>query len=261
MPDQDYTPRWPQEGAAPPPPEPFDRPRAGRVLARTLRRGYESLGTIALGSLAWSLLVPTLGALAVAASSRSLLGLLLVVPFAAGTAAAQAAVWYAGYRLATGTSQGPRDLPQGVICCFLPSLGVTLVLLAALLLLAANLLFYGSLGGWAAVMVAVFLVYAALFLLAVYLYAYAFIVQQGAGTRLALYRAALVALDNPLFTGELVLAQLVLWAFALLPLVLALPFLSGLSVLWLLFAAAGSSALLSNEALREVMRKYQTEAG
>jgi len=254
----DYQPKWPEEPAPPSSPEPDRRPRARRALARAVRHSYDHLGTVLLGSLLWALVGPGLALITVSALARSALGVALVPVAVAGLAAAHAMIFGAGARIATGRTEGAADLWPG-LARFWPYLGVTATLLAALVLLAVNALFYSQQAGWVWTVVMVLLGYGMLLVLAVGWYALPAAAQQELGTRKALYRAVLLALDNPLFTLAMLVAQVASWLFALLPLLLRVPFISGLSVLWLLFGAAGSWAVLANEALVEVMRKYERE--
>lgn len=250
--------RWPEDRGGKPPvvEEEYRGPRVGRVLRKALRHSYDSLAVVVLGSVAWSGLALVVGitGLTLTWPTWWMAAALAVTAFT--SAAAGAGLWFAAGRVAAGRSAGVADLWEGLRSRYLPTLGVTAFLLGGLALAAGNIAFYTRVGGIGLVLVSV-TGYVALFLLAVGLYAPALAVQPGVGTRRALYRAALLVLDNLLYTGGLLAVMLAVWGVALLPLALGMKLLAGLSTMWLLFAGAGFTAVVSNEALADVMRKYK----
>lgn len=250
---------WPEDAAREE--EPWRGPSAWQACRRGLRLAYDSPAVTLLGSLAWALLVPTLAAVALGALRGQVAGYLAAVLLLPALGAAQAMVHGAAARLATHQSEGALDLWLGLHRHFLPSLAATAVWAGLTVLGLVNLWFYLARGRFAWMLLAALVLYLLGLMQAVFCFVWPFICQQGVGLGRALRRSLLVALDNPRFTLGTLLAQALVWGLVAVPMLLGLGPVMGLSVLWLLFGAAGAGAALANEALVEVMRKYEEEPG
>jgi len=165
------------------------------------------------------------------------------------------------FRLANRMAHGDvslRDFRDALARYSAGSLALVLVLLAILALGAFNVYFYLQVvsGPWWRVIGVVWGYVVVMFALAM-LYCYPLLVEQGCGPLTAMKRSVLLTLDNPGYTLG-VAGALVLWTFvAVLPALLAIPVLVGLSALVLCFVEAGFVALVANNALLELLRKYQ----
>jgi uncharacterized membrane protein YesL len=166
------------------------------------------------------------------------------------------------FHVTNGIAHGeiaPRDFIAAVTEFFLRSLLLTVFLTVILAVGAFNVYFYFRIvsgPGWR--VVGIVWGYIILMFAIAMLYCYPLLVEQRCGLFRAIKRSILLFLDNPGYTLG-VAGALALWTIAVLvPILAALPVVIGLSALVLCFVQAGFVALVANNALLELLRKYES---
>ncbi len=222
---------------------------------KSAREVYENLGTIIVLSLLWA--VP------VALVVGGLLGGSVVgqVAFTVGWVSlgpVTLAVWAVGNRIARGSPGRIRDFVDGLRGRMVPGLLLFLALVLISTLLVANVRFYfsstlGVLGrplDWAGAgirvgqLVGLFWLAPLTLWVLMQLYVLALVVEQDVSVGRALRRAAILVLDNVIFTLGMTLVVVVLATVCIL---------SGVGM----FAFfAGAMAVLTNNALRQLLARY-----
>jgi hypothetical protein len=187
----------------------------------------------------------------------SLLGRAALHPAAGAAAAGMTVLLHVTNRIAHGEASA-RDLLSALARHFAPSLALLLIVGAVAGLGALNVYFYVRMlsGMWWRVIGITWGYLALMFLLAM-TYSYPLLVHQRRGALNAMKRSALLFVDNAVYTLGLVGALVALTIAVLVPVVTALPVLVGLSALVLCFIEAGFVALAANNALLDLLRKYE----
>jgi uncharacterized membrane protein YesL len=236
------------------------RPGIARALRKSVADAWLHLALFVAANVIWVIL------LGLPVSLVSLLGRAALHP-AAGAAAAgmtlctlaagNAVLFHVTNRIAHGEASA-RDLLSALARHFAPSLALLLIVGAVVGLGALNVYFYVRVlsGMWWRVIGIMWAYLALMFLLAM-TYSYPLLVHQRRGALNAMKRSALLFVDNAVYTLGLVGALVALTIAVMVPVVTALPVLVGLSALVLCFIEAGFVALAANNALLDLLRKYE----
>jgi len=213
---------------------------------------------VVLLNLAWIAMVTVPAALAKLAVAPGWVPALLAL---AGFVPANAALWYATRQIAREDDPDWRDLVIGIKRHSGLSLHVTLVWLLGVGLLAINYWFYygRAVATNYPVLYAVvgFWCIALGYFLMVTLFMYPFSLEQQVGAWRALHKSWLLTADNPGMTFWLAIVFGVWTLLATGPLTGRVSFLSGISVMILVFGYVSVIAVAAQVAFSELMRKYQ----
>jgi len=149
------------------------------------------------------------------------------------------------------------DLRAAVTDHLLPSLALLAILAAVLALGGFNVYFYLKvLAAPAWRIIGIIWGYVMLLFAVAMLYSYPLLIEQRIGPFAAIKRSALLFLDNPGYTLG-VAGALVLWTLIVVsPIFTPINILKGVTALAFFFIQAGIAALVANNALLELLRKY-----
>jgi len=239
------------------PPASAYRPSAIRVLRKSVADAWSYLAFFVAANVVWVILLGL---------PLSLLGRLAMKPpgFASGLAltvmtlsAGNAMLFGVTNRIARGdVSLG--DFRAAVADYALPSLALLVLLIGVFGLGVFNVYFYLKVlsGPWWRIIGIIWGYAAAMAALAIF-YCYPVLVEQRCGPLTAIKRSTLLFLDNPRYTFSIAGALLLWTVLVILPVLAGLRIVVGLSALVLCFVEAGLVALVANNALLELLRKYE----
>jgi hypothetical protein len=233
------------------------RPSVIRTLRKSVADAWLYLGLFVGVNVAWVVLLGLpLGLLGRLATRPAVFVTALALTILT-TAAGNAVLFHVTNRMAHG-EVSPRDFAAALTEHFPGSLALLVVFAAIAGLGAFNVFFYlriVSAPGWRIIgMIWGYVI--ALFALAM-LYSYPVMIEQRCGPFGAMKRSGLLFLDNPAYTVGLGAALLVETIVVLAPVRMAVPVVVGLSFLVLCFVEAGFVGLVANNALLELLRKYE----
>jgi len=233
------------------------RPGVVRTLRKSVADAWLYLGLFVAVNVAWVVLVGLpLGVLGRLATRYTVFALGIVLTVLT-TAAGNAILFHVTNRMAHG-EVSLRDFGVALTEHFLRSLALLVIIAAIVALGAFNVFFYlkvVSAPGWRIIgMIWGYVI--ALFALAM-LYSYPVMIEQKCGPLSAMKRSGLLFLDNPVYTLGLGAVLLLETTIVALPVRMAVPVMVGLSFLVLCFIQAGFVGLLANNALLELLRKYE----
>jgi uncharacterized membrane protein YesL len=233
------------------------RPSVIRALRKSVADAWLYLGLFIAVDVTWVVLLGLpLGLLGHLATRPGVLatGVALTI---LTTAAGNAILFHITNCMAHGEAS-VRDFTVALSEHFLRSLALLVVLGAIVAMGAFNVFFYLKIvsAPWWRIIGMVWGYVVALFALAM-LYSYPVLVEHKCGPFTAIKRSGLLFLDNPAYTLGLGAFLAIETAVVALPLRLAVPVVVGLSFLVLCFIQAGFVGLLANNALLELLRKYE----
>jgi uncharacterized membrane protein YesL len=232
------------------------RPSAMRVLRKSVADAWSYLAFFVGANVIWVILLGL---------PLTLLGRVAIKPvgFACGLAltaiavsAGNAIVFHVTNRMARGDIS-LRDFKGAVADHFLSSMALLAILLGVVGLGIFNVYFYVKVlsGPWWR-LIGIIWGYVIVMLALAMLYSYPLLVEQRCGALKAVKRSALLFLDNPRYTLGIAGALLLWTLLVILPVLAGVRILVGLSALVLCFIEAGLVALVANNALLELLRKY-----
>ena len=234
------------------------RPSALRVLRKSVADAWLHLAPLAGANVAWVVLaglpVGVLGRLSASPALLACAAAATVLTVAAGTAVL--------FRVTNRMAHGEvtfADLRTALTDLFAGSVVLLLVITVILCVGAFNVYFYFKIvsGPWWQIVGIVWGYVIIMFMIAM-LYCYPLLAEQRPGPFHAIKRSILLCLDNPGFTSATA-GAIALWTIVVLvPVVTALPVVIGLSAFALCFVHAGFATLVANNALLELLRKYET---
>jgi len=228
-------------------------PSIWSVIKLSFRYGYDYLGTVVAGSLGWFVLtaLPLLLGPARGKNPGSVVLLITGLVMVLLSAPAAAGVFVAARKIVRRDDVLPADLLSGFTRLLLPSWGLAFADLFIAIVLAADLIFFSALMRQAAGVLR--LLYLAMLVVTFYvgilwllstLYHWPLLAEQGGGIFKIQKRAALLVLDNPIFTIALALVIMLLIA-------LLVASWAGVPVLLM-----GLVSILESQALLELFRRY-----
>jgi len=236
------------------------RPSVVRTLRKSVADAWLYLALFVGVNVIWVVLLGLpLGALGRLAL-RPIVAIIGIAMTVLTVAVGNAILFHVTNRIAHGDACA-RDLWRTVTDHFAASLAMLVIIAAIAALAIFNVHFYlrvlpasplwriiGIIWGYVVIMFALAMAYS-----------YPLLVDQGCGAWSAMRRSTLLFLDNPGYTLGLA-GALLAWTFVvILPVLTAVPVLVGLSALVLCFIEAGFVALVANNALLELTRKYETQ--
>lgn len=234
------------------------RPSALRALRKSVADAWLYLAPLVGVNVGWVVLA----GLPAGLLGRLTLGPAVLTSGAIATLLTVAAGNAVLFRVANRMAHGDlalTDLRTALPELFVGSLVLLLVIVGILCVGAFNVYFYFKIvsGQWWRIIGIVWGYVMLMFMIAM-LYCYPLLTEQRSGPFRAIKRSLLLFLDNPGFTLGMA-GAITLWTIVVLvPVVAALPVVVGLSALVLCFVQAGLVALVANNALLELLRKYET---
>lgn len=218
-----------------------------RMFVQALKTSYDHIGKVMLTNLIWFGLgfAPFLAVTYLPLHSNVFFALAIISTFIT-LGGATAAVHYMMNRVITGDEATLRDFWAGFKLFFVR--GTILIVLAVLgfTILIFNIWFSGNYPSTVFLILAGFWIWGIIYWGSVQQFVFPFLTRQDIGFFLALKRAALLTLDNPLASGILLLLSILVVVLSAL---LAAP---------LLIFTASFLALLQNYFYNEMMIKYDT---